>query len=699
MVGSRVAFTHTTMHPAPPRLLFAGTIFSSAFCLFLIQPIIAKQILPWFGGSAAVWAVCLVFFQLMLLAGYAYSDWSSRHLRPALQVGLHVLLLAASVLFLPIIAGNGWKPVNGDDPTWRIIALLLATVGLPYFMLSTTGPLVQSWVARSFDKAQVYRYFSLSNLASLIALISYPFLIERHWAIAGQAYGWSAGYSVFALLCAGCALVFLRAQRQGAPASLAAQDASPEAKSATDVAARGAAPTLRSACIWLIAAAMGSWMLLAVTSHITQNVAAIPFLWLLPLTLYLLTFVLCFESDRWYRPNWFRPLTALLMAVCAYSLAYGSLGSNVLTAVPLFVGCLFLLCMFYHGELARLRPSPQYLTRFYLMLSLGGALGGIGVGLIAPHVLPAYYELGIGFVVTALLAAVLVQARWQRVLALALGVFCSVFLLLQIQDDVHDSRYLGRNFYGTLSTFDSHRSDPLLDRRQLYHGAIKHGEQFLEPTRKSWPTAYYGQTSGVALAIAQTQHPGQRVGVIGLGAGTLATYGRAGDSYRMYELNPDVIQVAQTEFSFLADSAAHIDLIPGDARLSLEREAPQNYDVLAVDAFSGDAIPVHLITDQAMAVYLRHLQPDGVIAFHLTNRYLNLAPVVQAIAQSRGLHSVLVHDEPERPAQRDTDWMLVSRNAAVLESAAISARRVEPAHIAQLGVWSDDFNNLFDVLR
>ncbi|MDB5799206.1 MAG: hypothetical protein JWL63_145 [Rhodocyclales bacterium] len=677
------------MTTASSRLVFAGTIFTSAFALFLVQPIIAKQILPWFGGSAAVWAICMVFFQIVLLAGYAYSDWITHKLTPRRQVILHVALLALSLTFLPIIADPHWKPTGNEDPSLLIIRLLLGTIGLPYFLLSTTGPLIQSWVSRTLIGGHVYRYFSLSNLASLIALICYPFLIERHAAIVGQAYGWSAAYAAFAVLCAGSGLYFMR-HVHALPAESHAANHAPEGD--WD-------PTIRDYLLWLTPAAMGSWLLLAITNHITQNVAAIPFLWLLPLTLYLLTFVLCFESDRWYRRKVFLPVAAVLLGLCAYGLQ-DSIGTDIWTAIPLYAIGLFFFCMFLHGELARLRPGPRHLTRFYLMVSLGGALGGIAVGLVAPRVLPAYYELGIGFVITALLAISVLKSHMRlRIAAGLLAAFCAWFLYVQIRDDFTGSRRIERNFYGTLMIFDSHREDPDDDVRQLYHGSIKHGEQFLAPARRREPTAYYGASAGVGLAIANTDPHNKKVGVIGLGAGTLAAYGQPGDNYRMYEINPEVIELAQKEFTFIGDSPAITATVLGDARLSLEREAPQNFDVLAVDAFSGDSVPVHLITVQAMDVYLRHMKPGGIIAFHVTNRFLWLAPVVEKIAEAKGLHVALIHDENDNPALRNTDWVLVAREAGTLEKEAIRKATSPIKPIPRLGVWTDDFNNLFDVLK
>lgn len=671
------------------NLIFIGTIFSSAFALFLVQPIIAKQILPWFGGSAAVWATCMVFFQVTLLAGYAYSDALSRYFSPRVQVLIHVSLLAASLAFVPIIADAQWKLAGDDDPTLRILQLLLATIGLPYFLLSTTGPLVQSWVSRSVTGSHVYRYFSLSNLASLLALMCYPFLIEPHAAILGQAWGWSAVYVVFVLMCGAAGLVFAR-QAHALPATAPKAEHVPEGDWV---------PGVRDYLLWLSAAAMGTWLLLAVTNHMTQNVAAIPFLWLLPLTLYLLTFVLCFESDRWYRRSVVLPLAAVLMALGGYGL-YSTFSGGIWVALPLYALGMFFACMFLHGELARLRPSPRYLTRFYLMLSVGGALGGIAVGLLAPRVLPAFYELGAGMVLTALLATVVLKDQLLlRLGAWALVAITATCLFWQIQADRADSRVMERNFYGALLTLDTQRDDPRDNVRQLYHGSVKHGEQFLTPERKREATAYYGASAGVGLAIASKLAPGARVGVIGLGAGTLAVHGRPGDHYTMYEIDPAVIDLARREFSFLADSQANIEVVLGDARLQLERQPPQQFDVLAVDAFSGDSIPVHLITAQAMAVYMRHLKPDGILAFHLTNRFLSLPPVVNNIAQAQGLAVTLIHDENDNPALRNTDWVLVSRDPAALQVDAIRRASSVIAPQPGLGVWTDDFNNLFDVLK
>ena len=673
-------------------LLYACTIFTSAFLLFLVQPVIAKQILPWFGGSAAVWTTCLVFFQVALLAGYAYSDLTTRKLKPRAQVLLHLVLLAASVVVLPIVADASWKPAGSEDPGIRILGLLLATIGLPYFLLATTGPLVQAWFARTFDSGTVYRLFALSNFASMLALILYPFAFETWVATAAQAYGWSAGYVLFVVLCGASALYSLRA---GAASAGVIPDATPAAPA-------GAAPPTRFELgLWLALSAMGSWLLLAITNHITQNIASIPFLWLAPLTLYLLTFILCFESDAWYRrPLLLGPL-AVILGFCAWGLQTSDVTLEIKIAIPLYLTGLFACCMFFHGELARMRPAPRHLTLFYLMVSLGGALGGMFVGLAAPRIFPGYYELGLGFVLTGLLAAVTLRKTpfpvWVGAIVVA-GV-CGYFWREQIVQQQDDARVMTRNFYGALHTKDTGPATSEDAVRSLIHGVILHGEQYLKPERRTEPTTYYGPDSGVALTIKNIGPDHRRVGVIGLGTGTLAAWGKPGDTYRFYDINPHVIEVAQNEFTFLKDSRAKIEIRLGDARLSLEREAPQIFDVLAVDAFSSDSIPVHLITREAMAVYLKHVKPGGAVVFHVTNRFLMLAPVVKSIADSLGLYAALISDDAEENGFSRTDWVIVTRDRALVDSDAIASKASDFDAIPGLKPWTDDFSSLFQILK
>jgi len=671
-------------------LLYALTIFTSAFLLFLVQPISAKQILPWFGGSAAVWTTCLVFFQFLLLFGYAYSDWTTRRLAPRRQVVVHVALLILSLASLPIIADAAWKPQGDDDPTWRILGLLAATIGLPYFLLSTTGPLVQAWFARSFPAGTVYRLFALSNFASLLALIAYPFAFEPWITTMQQSYGWTAGYVVFVLLCTGAALYSIRGH--------AGDVAVPAAETAAN---GGPKPTAQDYALWLVLSAMGSFMLLGVTNHITHDVASVPFLWILPLTLYLVTFILCFEGRGWYQRHIFLGPVLVVVGAMAWALSSHSGIQDIKEAIPLYSVGLFVCCMFFHGELANLKPAPRYLTTFYLMVALGGALGGVLIGFVAPKLFNTYYEFGIGLVVTLLLAAWLTRRLMPLIPAVTLGIagFTGYHVYEYIHMLAQDTRVMTRNFYGTLRVKDVGDAESDDRQRRLMHGVIMHGEQYLAPARRAEPTTYYGATSGVGRLIKTRLDAPLRVGVIGLGTGTLAAYGRAGDVYRFYELNPQVIDIARSEFYFLDGSAARIETVLGDARLTMEREPPQQYDILVIDAFSSDSIPVHLVTREAMMVYLKHVKTDGVVAFHVTNRFLKLALVVKRIADEFSLASALITDEADDSDLARTDWMLVTRDPARLKPEPIAGAVSEIPGINGLRLWTDDYNNLFQILK
>jgi MFS family permease/SAM-dependent methyltransferase len=670
-------------------VLYALTIFTSAFLLFLIQPIVAKQILPWFGGSAAVWTTCLVFFQVALLVGYAYADFTTRKLKPRTQVILHIVLLAIGCALLPIIPDATWKPAGDEEPSTRILGLLLVTIGLPYLLLATTGPLVQAWFARSFPTRSVYRLFALSNFASMLALIGYPFLLEPWMPTRTQAWGWSGGFVLFAVLCAAAGAMSLRfaAKAPSGAAPAAVQDGPP--------------PKRADYIEWLVLAGLGSWLLLAITNHITQNIASIPFLWLAPLTLYLLSFILCFESDGWYNPKWMLGPLAVILGFSAWGLQTSQVTLDIKIAIPLYLTALFTCCMFLHGELARQRPAPKYLTTFYLMVSLGGALGGLFVGIIAPRIFSDYWELGLGFALTAAFASYVLRRLpflvW--IAAIAVAGICGYFWNEQIRQRHEDTRVIERNFYGALRTKETGTAASADGTRRLIHGVILHGEQYLSEAKRRQPTTYYGPDSGIGLAINKAQEGPRKVCVIGLGSGTLATYGRPGDTFRFYDINPQVIDVAQREFSYLKDSHATIQLALGDARLNMEREPPQECDVIAVDAFSSDAIPVHLITKEAMEVYLRHLKPGGVVAFHVTNRFLKLAPVVKQIADAAGLSTTLIVDEADETDYSKTDWVLVSREKDYAERTGLAAKSTPVEPLPGLSMWTDDYNNLFKILK
>jgi hypothetical protein len=676
-------------------LLFASTILLSAFLLFLVQPIIAKQILPWFGGSSAVWITCLVFFQVLLLAGYTYAHVITRRLALRRQTQLHIALLVASLLFLPIIPSAALKPTADADAALRILLLLAATIGLPYFLLSTTGPLLQKWVAPQFPEKSVYRLFALSNFGSLIGLLAFPFAVEPFATSATQSMVWSAAYALFVGVCSWSAW---KVGRQEGPhiAALDAVSASP-GEPAT-------APRARDYLLWLAFSVLASVMLLASTSHITQNIASVPFLWVLPLSLYLLTFVIAFEGRGgrgWYEQNWWLFITLLLIVGMAAGLSAARGVMDVGLAVPLYTLGMFMAVLFCNGELAHRKPAPQYLTHFYLMVSLGGALGGLFVGLVAPRIFPAYLELPLALVLLAGLAVVVAwRNRWlvgpAIVASLATLWYAGEYLQF-MRDDVV---FMQRNFYGTLRVREQGSGDYQV--RRLLHGVILHGEQFTISPDRLEPGTYYARTSGVGRAIASKQAAGPvRIGVVGLGVGTLSAYGRAGDVVRFYELDADVLALAKSHFGYLNAAPARLEFVIGDARLSMERElaagTPQKFDVLAIDAFSSDSIPVHLITREAIRLYMQQLAPGGVLAVHISNRFLDLKPVLANIAAAEGLQVRLVSDHPAEPASM-TDWVLLAATAEPFKAEALAvAEPIEPT--PGFSLWTDQFNNLLDVLK
>lgn len=681
--------------------IYACTIALSAFLLFQVEPLIGKIILPWFGGSAAVWSACLLFFQVLLVLGYLYAHLTIRFLSAKRQALLHVLLLAVSLALLPIKPGpHGISGGNGD-PALDIVGLLTTSIGLPYFMLSATGPLVQAWFGREQVGAVPYRLFALSNVGSMLGLLSYPLVFEPWLPLHLQVIGWSALYAVFSMVCGTLALRGSRTERKKTTSS------------AVGSAERLSAKTLAT---WAAMAACPSVLLMAVTSYLTRNVAPIPLLWVLPLGLYLLSFVLCFEGRMWYR----RRLYVSLLVLALFGMTAGFLGllpqNQLILPIALFSGGLFVACMVCHGELARLKPHPDRLTSFYLALSVGGAIGGVFAVFIAPSLFNGDYELPIAMVATALLALVVMYrgmtprsgkaagtAAWLGLMAMttAIAVLTSGLSYATVQR-LANTRLSVRNFYGTLIVNDRGAGEQA--KRVLLHGSIIHGEEYLAADRRAWPTTYYGEHSGVGMAIlANRNAQPQRVGAIGLGAGTLAAYGRPGDDYRFYEINPLVIQIARSEFSFLSGSPAHVTVALGDARQTLTQEPPQQFDVLVVDAFSGDAIPVHLLTREAFAVYFRHLKPGGILAVHVTNHYLDLAPVVKIAAEFYGKEARVVRSERRAPDDAKDEvpsvWVLVSDQSDTFTRSPLRGKANQIELRNGLEPWTDDYSSLYSVLK
>jgi spermidine synthase len=688
------AHTSETPHRSVPLALWAGIIFLSAFLLFQVQPILAKIILPWFGGAAGVWITCLMFFQVTYLLGNLYAHWLVQRASPFVS-RVHVALLAASLFLLPVIPKAFWKPVGSNDPAGWILGLLVATVGLPFFLLSATSPLLQTWYSRARQGAQPYRFYALSNAGSLLALLSYPIAIEPFISTRHQAVGWSAAYAVFVVL---CALVAFRR----------ATDMSPRLKSAEGPAR----PDWKLQLLWMALAADASAFLLAITSHISQNVAAVPLLWVLPLSLYLLSLVLCFEGRNWYRRFLFLRLLAVALGGMAYALSPDFANAGPMLLVPLFCASLFICCMVCHGELEKLKPPPEHLTRFYLMVALGGALGGIFVGVIAPHLFRGFYELPVAIAGCAILLPFVLQRdqstslykaglRPASLIAAGLIGLLVVSLFVVARRQAGHARVMVRNFYGGLRVTDFAGSEKEPARRELVNGTIVHGIEILAAGRHSQPTTYYGPESGAGLALLAARKRGSvRAGIIGLGAGTLASYGQKGDHYTFYEINPLVIQLAHTQFDFLRDSPASIGLLPGDARLSFEGQSPRGFDVLVVDAFSGDAIPVHLLTREAFELYFRHLSATGILAVHVSNKYLDLKPVVTAAAEALGKEAIVVTNgaDPKNEIYVST-WMLLGNRPEELSPANFPVLTMVLEKKKKLRLWTDDYSNLLQILK
>ncbi len=798
-------------------MLFAATTFLSAFLLFQVQPMVGKYILPWFGSTPGVWTTALLFFQLMLLAGYAYAHFVVSRLTWRRQAVVHAALLALALVALPITPWEALKPTDCDAPIGRILLILTLSVGAPFFLLSATAPLIQRWFAQLHPGRSPYRFYALSNLASLLALLSYPFLIEPRLRLQAQTSIWSGGYVVFAGLCATCGWYLARGL--GSAASGQGEVVEP----ARDPEDR---PGAGLAVLWLSLSTCGSGLLMATTNQMSLDIAAVPFLWIVPLSLYLLTFILCFDSERWY----VRPLFAALLPpalIGVLHLLYSGVDVGIVDQVVGYSAALFVFCMCCHGELARLRPAPRHLTFFFLMVSAGGAVAGLFVAVVAPAVFPGFYEypillvalfalvvfvqvpgffrgsddapksllvrglsgicwaaalvtIGVGsyyairpsswygddasfhlvatfaewrtgmltmlpYVGGTVLALVEGWRRTQRaslrdwwwsrrgparlavsaVLALGLWSLTGSFIW-QIRESDRRVVEQGRNFYAMLSITERDAEDE--DHRlSLTHGRIRHGHQLQEyPT---WPTTYYGPRTGIGLAVRH--HPARsddahefRVGIIGLGVGTMATYanhlvdpdrsrqnyvlareGGVPDYLRFYEINPLVVKWANERFTFLADATARgadVDVFEGDARIVLERQIErdelQRFDVLAVDAFSSDAIPIHLLTRESFQTYLAHLQEDGILAIHVTNRHVDLAPIVGRLAEATGLTAIYIENSSrDSRFVSSTDWILLTSNQAFLATDAV---REDEEHMPEPGsLWTDDFSSVFEVVE
>ncbi len=791
---------------AVPGLILAALSLLSAFLLFQVQPIISKFILPWFGGSPGVWTTCMLFFQVVLFAGYAYAHTLT--LLPRRWQGIvHGLLLGAAIAMLPIAPSEMWKPTGSEDPALRILLLLFVSVGLPYFVLSSTSPLVQVWFTRTTGGANPWRLYALSNIGSLLALLSYPLFFEVHWDVVEQTTLWAVGFGAFVVL----SLAGVWMDRHHAIEA--------EAKPVEVIDTAADNPGWLKRLQWVLLPALASCVLLSATNHVCQDVAVIPFLWVVPLSLYLLTFIICFEHERWYaricalwallavpvlfitctesrlqkQPFWTKfelmmhnnvqPLLNKLTWLTGheFNLASIDLSPNFIWELGWSFSAMFIACMLCHGELTRLKPAPRRLTEFYLLMSFGGALGGLFVSLGAPHVFTTFAEWPISLIVVAALACCIllrsvlkVKRGWEWLLAILItgatcwvawaviqhglltqeelqkqlkmehmpppvviyGVLGAIGLCLAVlafriirrgfmRPAMVSITMLGmaftlillamgdfgfkhevklervRNFYGMLSVTEDYDSGLAMKYRQLSNGGIIHGMQNLGESLRQEPTTYYGHHTGIGKALDSLKDRADaHVGVVGMGAGTVSCYAKSGQTFRFYDINPDVVRIAEKYFTYLDDAkkrGAKVEIVVSDARLALEREKSQQFDVLLLDAFSGDSVPVHLLTKEAFAIYDRHMKPDGIIAVHITNSYLVLAPVIEKIAAATGFKTTRTATEADGDHD-STDYILVTRNEAFLKAtpSELLGSEIELKHDDRL--WTDRYHNLLRIL-
>jgi spermidine synthase len=674
------------MSPWPARL-FGICSFLGAFLIFQIQPLMSGWILPWFGGGAAVWTACLLFFQTALFAGYAYAHVLDRYLPPAPRTIVHLALMVAALALLPIIPRDHWKPIDPAVPIGRILMLLAASVGAPYLLLSSTAPLVQSWYGRLYPGRSPYRLYALSNAGSLLALLSYPFLFEPFFGRRTLSLVWMSAFALFVLLIAAAAFRVLRVPR--------VRTSDSDEPSSVPLGRR---------VLWILLPAFASAMLLASTNQMCEDVIVLPFFWVLPLGAYLVSFILTFDRPTSYHPRFYALFTAVLVFGSA---AFHRAGTNdplfSLAQIASLLAATFGLSMLCHGELARLKPAPRHLTSYYLSLSAGGALGGVFVNLVAPRLFASFLEwkLGIGIAYAAAWALFVrhdrQRLRSHRAIAAVLVLLAITGLGFLVSFFTGEKRPIesSRNFYGVVTI----EAGEHVAANAMFNGRILHGRQYLAKEKRRKPTTYYGTTSGVGRAVALFQaREDLRIGVVGLGVGTMAAYGKTpSQSVRFYEINPEAERLARKHFTYLTDGPARVEVVPGDARLSLEREPPQRYHVLALDAFSGVTIPSHLLTVEAMELYLRHIADDGVIAMHVSNPYLDLSPVVRGLARRFSLKLTRISPWPEdEDVLESSTWLLLTRSEPIHRSLLEFA---QPDPDSSEVLWTDDLHDLVRVLR
>ena len=720
-------------------LLFALTIFCSAFLLFQVQPMISKFILPWFGGSPAVWTTAMLFFQCVLCGGYVYAHFLTRLHSRQWQAGIHIaLLLLGALLAFTILPDSSWKPTGEEAPALQVLLILGASVGVPYFCLATTGPLVQHWFSHTAQTGSVYRLYALSNIGSFAALLSFPYLFEPWFDLQQMSNWWGWGFSLFVLLCLPIALGW--GQQAKALQTIQLEQEIPNHSEVTWWM------RLR----WLFLPALASLIFIAATDQVGHNIAPEPSVWIATLGLYLLTFVLTFDHPRWYRPTLTAVLTMLALLVITGRKEIPALLNlewdyGVTEMRLMHFALLFLACMMCHGELFRQRPrNNHYLTEFYLWMSIGGAFGGLFVALFATNFFNEYHEWPIALGLIIVLAFGVLRREWggsnmvptdpsaepvwtanpakQSWVGAAFVICFSFFMFFEdpfawrvgtTTDYVNVDLDQSRNFYGTVAVVErQYPQNPESNYRTFYSGQITHGLQFLSSEKRKQPATYYSPQSGVGETfnyLHQNKKP-LHVGLIGLGAGTLANYAREQDRFDYFEINPDVIRVAQKWFDNLSTIKANdLRIILGDARLQMERlPATTQYDVIVLDAFTGGSVPIHLLTKEAFQIYKSHLKPEGFIIVHITNAYLNLYPVLKAQAEELGLGYRNKYQDLDRDNLVNRNmYFIITQDSTYLKEYPSVNRELRDTQGQVIGeenrnrqglrLWTDKFSSLYQI--
>lgn len=712
------------------RFLYGFTILLGAFLLFQVQPLIGKYLLPWFGNSPSMWGTCLLFFQVMLLGGYVYAHLLSNRLKLKPQIILHSVILLAAVYFLPIIPSADLKPDPEASPEKGILLVLGSTIAIPYLLLSATSPLLQRWHSLEGSESSTWRLYAVSNTGSLLALLTYPFVIEPFFKLKTQLLCWSGGFCVYI----GLLLLLSVLRWRTAPAGSSAVTRSVEDVESKSPEARPV--SVFRVLIWLVLSASASALLVATTNRIGQDVPAVPFLFILPLCLYLITFIIAFDSPRWYVRPLFCGLLPLAIAGAWYEI-FQNVDLSITSRIGFYSFAVFVCCQCCHGELARTKPPVRHLTFYYLIISVGGALGGVFSSLLAPLLYDSFLEYPLALLVcfTGVMGVVirdlLVKSRQGSALSSKLAggaavysaagvLLLSTLLTRHFQADEEGLLEKSRNFYGVLKIFEANVDNERTHKLKMYHGEIHHGSQYLHPEKRVWKISYYGEDSGVG--IANRYHSARRdltrqfrIGVIGLGTGSMSAWanhpedrehppGSPLDAIHFYEIDPQVISAAETHFSYLADARERggtVEVSLGDARSVMEQALdegrPQNFDLLVVDAFSGDSIPMHLLTRECFEIYRQHLATDGIVAFHVSSRYLDLRPVIQGLGDEFGFEMRYVYDEGNDLGCSQTRWALLTKNRDFLKSPLVKGFHLEDADVRPV-LWTDDYSSLTNVL-